>query len=178
MNLLEMNLSEQDIIDICCATINNANNNGFNGFGGYCGRASLIINEVFFDSKQENFACFNDALANQGYHIGHVACMVEIGDESYFIIDADAEIKEIEDIQHWGSLDPKDQDYINLFQEYGIDNNEGNFESFCEVMIDKEFIQEHFDCSDIDEQKKILNQCLIEVLKNFKNKINRKNKLK
>lgn len=160
MNLLD-NFNQKSfdndiLIDCAISIIQEANKNGFNGFSGYCGQAALLINECLFNNSQQIFASFNQALEENHHHIGHVACLIDLPDGSYFILDADAELKSVEDIEHWGMLDSEDSDYQILFDKYGIEKTIDNFENVSEVVLTKDFILEHFNCSHIQEQKTIL----------------------
>ncbi|NCQ51552.1 hypothetical protein GW796_06605 [archaeon] len=106
MNLTELNLTDDEIKDIALLTIQKAKREGFLGFAGNCGQAAIAINDVMFNGEQILFAAFNKALGKAGQHIGHVACLVEVGDDEYFILDTDAYLKGIDDISSWGMLDP------------------------------------------------------------------------
>ncbi len=164
MNLLEIFNNNDDIMDYSIKIIQEANNQGFNGFSGYCGQAALLINECLFNDTQQIFAAFNEALNNKNHHIGHVACIVDLPDGFYFILDADAQIKSIEDIQHWGMLDSQDNDYISLFKQHNIPLTEDNFENISELILTSSFILEHFNCQHLQEQRKILNNAIQSVL--------------
>lgn len=164
MNLLEIFNDNDDIMDYSIKIIQEANKNGFNGFSGYCGQAALLINECLFNDTQQIFASFNQALNEKNHHIGHVACIIDLPDGFYFILDADAQIKSIEDIQHWGMLDSQDNDYISLFNHYNIPLIDDNFENVSELVLTSSFVLEHFNCSHLEEQRKILNNAIQSVL--------------
>ena len=172
MNLLELlknnhHLDNDTLIDCSISIIQEANKNGFNGFSGYCGQAAILINECLFDNSQQIFASFNQALESSHHHIGHVVCLVDLPDGSYFILDADAQLKSVEDIEHWGMLDSEDFDYQKLFDHYGIEKTPDNFENVCEVVLTKEFVLEHFNCSHLQEQRTILKKSVEKILPLF-----------
>lgn len=88
---------------------------GFNGFGGACGEAAIAINHVMFAGQGEIVGVFNRAFLEHDHAIGHIAV-------SYngTIWDADGLPKTLDDIEHWGSLDPEDSDYRELADDYGV----------------------------------------------------------
>lgn len=178
MNLLEIFKDTDTLIDCSISIIQEAKKKGFNGFSGYCGQAAILINECLFDNQQQYFACFNKSLEEKGHHIGHVACIVELPDDSYFILDADAEVKSNEDISHWGMLDSEDPDYQELFETYDIEKTFENFENISEMVVTKPFIREHFNCSHLKEQRKILSEAVLCIVPLFTPKTSNKLKLK
>lgn len=178
MNLLNYFNDNDTLIDCSISIIQEANKNGFNGFSGYCGQAAILINECLFNDTQKIFAVFNQCLQEKGYYIGHVACLIDLPDGSYFILDSDAEFKSIEDIEHWGVLDYEDIDYQKLFDKYKLEKTQKNFEIVSKLTLTKDFIFEHFNCSNIKEQKKILSESINKVLPLFyKNSCALKHKL-
>jgi hypothetical protein len=167
MNLLDCFNDNDTLIDCSISIIQEANRNGFNGFSGYCGQAAILINECLFDNTQQIFASFNQCLQEKGYHIGHIACLIDLPDGSYFILDSDAELKFIEDIEHWAMLDCDDVDYQKLFDKYDLEKTQSNFETVSQLILTKDFVFEHFNCSHIQEQKKILLDSINKVLPLF-----------
>lgn len=167
MNLLETFNDPDLIIDCSISIIQEANKNGFKGFAGYCGQAATLINECLFDNKQQIFASFNKALEQNNHYIGHVACLIDLPNESYFILDSDAQLKSIEDIQHWGMLDSEDSDYHILFEKHNIKKTSDNFEQVSELVLTHDFTLKNFNCSHIEEQRKILLTSINNVLPFF-----------
>lgn len=92
---------------------------GFEGFAGACGEAAVALNRVLFDGRAEIVGAFNEAFFDRGRLIGHVA--VRFGDVLW---DADGSPKTIDDIEHWGSLDPHDIDYAEIAGELGVEWDE------------------------------------------------------
>ncbi len=168
MNLLKLNLTDDEVKDIALLTIQKANKDGFVGFAGYCGQAAIAINDVLFNGEQTLFAAFNKALEEEGHNIGHIACLVETGDDEYFILDSDAYLKGIDDITSWGMLAADDSYYQELFDEHDIEKTELNFETVSELELDVDFIKENFNCSKLEEQTEILKKAYLEVLSNLK----------
>lgn len=169
MNLVDCFDDNDTLIDCAISIIQEANKLGFNGFSGYCGQAALLINECLFDNSQNIFAAFNQSLEEQNHHIGHVACLIDLPDGSYFILDADAQLKSIEDIEHWGMLDSEDTDYQKLFDKYGIDKTEDNFENVSQLTLSSDFVKEHFNCTHFNEQKTLLLKAIDKVYPLFMN---------
>lgn len=167
MNLLETFQDNDTLIDCAMSIVQEAKKNGFNGFSGYCGQAAILLNQCLFDNSQTLFGVFNQALADNEHHIGHVACLVDLPDGSYFILDADAQVKTIDDIEHWGMLDSQDSDYQHLFDNYLIEKSDNNFESVAQFTLTEDFIKEHFDTSHMNEQKQVLLQAIDKVLPLF-----------
>lgn len=170
MNLLDTFHDNDTLIDCAISIVQEAKKNGFNGFSGFCGQAAILINELLFDNSQTLFGVFNQALAENEHHIGHVACLIDLPDGSYFILDTDAQVKTIEDIQHWGMLDSQDSDYRHLFDRYLLEKSDENFENVSEFTLTQEFIQEHFDTSHMNEQKQVLIQAIDKMLPLFSQK--------
>lgn len=167
MNLLHLFDDNDTLIDCAISIVQEANKNGFHGFSGYCGQAAILINKCLFDNSQILFGVFNQSLADNEHHIGHVACLIDLPDGSYFILDADAEVKTIEDIEHWGMLDSQDSDYRQLFDQHLIEKSDINFECVAQFNLTEEFIKEHFDISHIKEQEHVLLQAIDNVLPLF-----------
>lgn len=178
MNLLEIFTDNDTILDCSVSIIQEARKRGFNGFSGYCAQAAILINECLFDNKQQIFASFNKSLEEHGHHIGHVACLIELSSDEYFILDADAIVKATEDISSWGMLDPEDLEYQKMFETYGISKTFENFENISEMVITRSFVREHFDCSHLKEQQKILSDCALSIIPLFTSKKLSKTKLK
>ena len=175
MDLLNTFNDPNLVMDCSLSIIQEANKNGFFGFSGFCGQAALLINECLFDNNQTIFAAFNKSLEHFDHHIGHVACLIDLPYESYFIIDSDAQIKSIDDIESWGMLDSSDQDYIKLFKSYSIPINDENFESVITLTLTKDFVFQHFNCEHINEQRIILQEAITKVLPLFLHKNNKFN---
>lgn len=177
MNLLDIFYDNDILIDCAISIIQEANKKGFNGFSGYCGQAALLINECLFDNQQQLFACFNQSLEQHQHHIGHVVCLIDLPDASYFILDADAQLKSIDDIEHWGMLDFEDPDYQHLFELYNIHKTFDNFDTVSQLVLTEDFILEHFNCSHLQEQKKILATAVSSILPLFIPKTTLKNNI-
>jgi hypothetical protein len=92
---------------------------GFNGFGGLCGEAAVAINRVLFQGKGELVGAFNRAFLDHEHLLGHIAVSV-----NGVLWDADAQPKTMDDIEHWGMLDPHDPDYEEQAIAYGIEWND------------------------------------------------------
>ncbi len=88
---------------------------GFDGFGGACGEAAVALNRVVFGGRAELVGAFNEAFFDRGRLIGHVAVLVD-----GVFWDGDATPKCLDDIEHWGMLDPGDSDYAEQADEHGI----------------------------------------------------------
>lgn len=170
MNLLNEFQDNDTLIDCALSIIQEAKKNGFHGFSGYCGQAAILINQCLFDNSQTLFGAFNQALAENEHHIGHVACLIDLPDGSYFILDADAIVKTIDDIEHWGMLDKEDSDYRHLFDRNLIEKSDINFDNVEQFNLTQEFIEEHFDTSHIKEQEQVLLQAIDKVLPLFSQK--------
>ena len=164
MNLLDLFDDNDTLIDCAISIIQEAKKNGFHGFSGYCGQAAILINQCLFDNSQTLFGAFNQSLADNEHHIGHVACLIDLPDGSYFILDADASVKTIEDIEHWGMLDSEDSDYRQLFDKYLIEKSDSNFENVAQFNLTEDFIKNHFDTSHIQEQQQVLLNAIDKVL--------------
>lgn len=118
-----------------------ARSEGFEGFGGACGEAAVALNRVLFDGRAEIVGVFNEAFFDRGRLIGHVA--VRIGDVYW---DADASPKTLDDIEHWGSLDPHDVDYAEQASEAGIGWDETAATEIVTVAFDSDReVLQHFD---------------------------------
>ena len=118
-----------------------ARSDGVQGFGGACGEAAVAINRVLFDGRAEIVGVFNEAFFDRGRLVGHVA--VRIGDVYW---DADASPKTLDDIEHWGSLDPHDLDYAEQAGEAGIGWNETAATEVVAVAFDSDReVLEHFE---------------------------------
>ena len=160
MNILDYAKDATKIIDVTFDIIEDAAQHGFKGFGGYCAQAAVLINECLFDNQQKYYGAFNKALDEKNHWIGHVVCYVEFLDDYYFIFDTDCEMKDFEDIEHWGMLDSQDTDYKKLFQQYHIAHTEENYETIIQKFLQEEDLRKHFSFESYQEQKNILmNSC-------------------
>lgn len=127
-------LDEQDIGDV----LTRARELGFEGFGGACGEAAIVINRVLFDGKGTLVGVFNETFLGHGRMIGHV---VVLYDGNYW--DADAYPKELSDIDHWGMLNPDNEDYALEAERLGFTWNEDtassvaimDFEDEIEILL-------------------------------------------
>lgn len=118
-----------------------ARSDGFQGFGGACAEAAVALNRVLFDGRAEIVGVFNEAFFERGRLIGHVA--VRIGDVYW---DADASPKTLDDIEHWGSLDPHDVDYAEQAGEAGFGWDETAATEIVTVAFDSDReVLQHFD---------------------------------
>lgn len=167
MNLINTFNNPDILMDCTISIIQEAKKNGFKGFAGNCAQAAIIINECLFDNSQTIFASFNKALEQKDYYIGHVACLVELDQNDYFIIDSDAKIKSIEDIEHWGMLDSEDIDYQKLFKKYSIKKTIDNFENVSSLKLEESFVRQHFDFSSYQQQFNILSQSVKNIIPLF-----------
>ena len=77
------------------------------GFGDNCFATAYSINKVLLDGKGENVVAVNRTInARDGKLVGHAAVKF-----AGVLWDADATPKQFEDIEHWGRLDPEDDDH-------------------------------------------------------------------
>jgi len=111
---------------------------GLYGFGGKCAEAAIAINDVLFNEEGRLVAAVNRWLwEKEGRMVGHVA--VE-WNGAYW--DAEGK-KEWENIESWGMLDERDEDY-----DFG-DNPEQNATDVEKLYPPKEELLEYFGGCDL-----------------------------
>lgn len=111
------------------------------GFSGECWAAAYAINKSLFNSEMQVVAAVNEAaFVYAGVPIGHVAVHYLTDEQGSDFIDMQG-FKDSELIESWGMLPPDDENYIELFQDYGAPLTEESFEKVIWVEYSMQEVQ-------------------------------------
>lgn len=136
MNLLS--LPHPQMVEALDAILTEARSRGFKGFGGECGEAAVAINRVLFAGAGSIVAGLNVALQEHGRFVGHFAVCIDDKAHGLMHIDCDGSLKNEDEIESWGMLDPDDLDWHEFAQAHGFEFTEDVAEGAAMFAFDNE----------------------------------------
>lgn len=121
------------------------------GFGGDCWAAAYAFNKVVFESQGQVVGAFNKQLYLHAKNpIGHVAVHYLTDEAGEDFVDMQG-FKATDDIDSWGMLDSNDEDYIEMFNENGIDITDAAFEEVIWVSYSMRELEQLVDKSTLEK---------------------------